>query len=536
MVFDSQSVWLIAVVAALILWLVYYCRRLVYLVHMAQQTSYRPERYMRWLKGRLRQEFCGTALTGLVLTLAAVLLAAVVSGVVGGCMLVVAAVVANLWQRPPVKKALVWTARTKRLYAAALLPWCVLALPVLPVVVMSSTVWSVVWPAVLGVLLPFAMWIAVCWRQPLENARNQRFVDDAARMLSEMPGLTRIGITGSYGKTSSKVILGRVLSEAKYTLVTPDSYNTPMGITLTVRNNLRPIHQVFVAEMGARQRGDIKELCDIVHPEIGIVTAIGPQHLETFKTVETVADTKFELIDSLPGDGLAVLNIDDPMIAERVDSVKAGVVTYGIDAAAADYLATDISFSPNGMDFMLQTADGRTQAIHTRLLGRHNVYNILAAAAVADHLGLSLAEIARAVAQTPPVEHRLVLKPAGGFTIIDDAFNSNPAGSRAAVDVLAAMPDGRKMIITPGMVELGSRQYELNRDFAAHCAAKGLDMVVIVGEKQSAPLLEGLRQEKFPEERIKVAANLNEALAFMRGWVRQGDYVLLENDLPDSYL
>ena len=347
--------------------------------------------------------------------------------------------------------------------------------------------------------------------------------------------LFRSGITGSYGKTSSKMLLGRVLAESKYTLVTPDSYNTPMGITLTVRQQLKPIHQVFVAEMGARQRGDIKELCDLVQPEIGVLTAIGPQHLETFGNIETVADTKFELIDSLPPYGLAVLNLDDPIIAERLPRLKVVFRTYAVDRRDADYTATDISFSPQGMDFVLHTAEGGSQPIHTRLLGKHNIYNILAAAAVGEYLGLGLAEIARAVAQTPPVEHRLVIKPAGGFTIIDDAFNSNPQGSKAAVDVLAAMPGGRKMIITPGMVELGSEQERLNREFAAYCAKK-LDYVLIVGQKQSAPLLAGLREAGISPEHWRVAADLAEASAFMRGWVRPGDYVLFENDLPDSYL
>ena len=173
--------------------------------------------------------------------------------------------------------------------------------------------------------------------------------------------------------------------------------------------------------------------------------------------------------------------------------------------------------------------------MHTRLLGRHNIYNILAAAAVADMQGLTLSQIARAVAQVPPVEHRLVAKNAGGFTIIDDAFNSNPSGSKAAVDVLAAMPGGRKLIITPGMVELGDEQFRLNREFAAYAAAR-LDFVVIVGHKQSEPLLAGLQDANLPPERYLVAANLAEATAFMRSWVRPGDYVLFENDLPDSYL
>lgn len=535
--------WLLTGVACLtlVLWLIYFARRLVYLVHMAQQTSYRPERYWRWLKGRLRQEFVGGALLAVLLA-AAFLLCPTWPFVWVHPLL--ALLVNILWRRPAVKKALVWTARTKRLYAAALVPWGILALAAgvmaaLPCY-LSLPLWrqwiSVAYMvmALLAWLLPFAMLLATAYRQPFENARNQRFVDDAARMLREMPRLTRIGITGSYGKTSSKVVLGRVLSEGKHTLVTPDSYNTPMGITLTVRNQLKPIHQVFVAEMGARQKGDIKELCDIVQPQIAIVTAIGPQHLETFKNIETVAATKFELVDSLPPDGVAVLNFDDKIIAEKAQSVQAKVLSYGLERDDVDYTAQDIQFTPQGMNFTLCTPQGQVP-IHTRLLGRHNIYNILAAAAVADMQGLTLSQIARAVAQVPPVEHRLVAKNAGGFTIIDDAFNSNPSGSKAAVDVLAAMPGGRKLIITPGMVELGDEQFRLNREFAAYAAAR-VDFVVIVGQKQSEPLLAGLQDAGLPPERYLVAANLAEATAFMRGWVRPGDYVLFENDLPDSYL
>lgn len=522
---------LVAVLAATVLWAVYAARRLTYFLHMAQQNSYRPERYKRWLKGRNRADW---RILDYVAVIAVAALALVRPNWSVYAAAVAAAVQNFTWHRPPVKKALVWTDRAKRLYAAAY--GTVLLLLIL------FAVWECVGGVTVGMAaavfmisgLPTVMWLAVAARQPFENARNRKFVEDAARIISEMPNLTRVGITGSYGKTSSKVVLGRVLSEGLHTLVTPDSYNTPMGITLTVRNKLKPIHQVFVAEMGARQRGDIAELCDIVQPQIGILTAIGPQHLETFGNIETVADTKFELIDSLPSDGLAVLNIDDKIIAERAKSVAVPQVTYALDNPAADFTARDIEFTPQGMRFTLVTPQGE-QSVQTALLGRHNIYNILAAAAVAEHLGLKPDEIARAIAQVPPVEHRLVAKNAGGYTLIDDAFNANPAGAHAAVEVLAAMPGGRKMIITPGMVELGSEQERLNREFAEFAASK-LDFVVIVGKKQSEPLMAGVKAARLPEDRYMVAENLNEALAFMRGWVRPGDCVLLENDLPDSYL
>lgn len=526
---DPMTIKLLLSIALTALWLVYAAKRLVYFLHMAQQNSYRPERYLRWLNNREHADFVLLDMAVVVLLAMVVIFRADWAPAVA---VLLAALQNLLWKRPPVKKALVWTARANRLYAAAYLPTAlIIALSWLNLLGGAFFL-----PLAAGLIayLPYVMWLAVKIRQPFEEARNQKFVADAARIIREMPGLTRVGITGSYGKTSSKILLGSVLSECLHTLVTPDSYNTPMGITLTVRNMLKPIHQVFVAEMGARQRGDIKELCDIVQPQIGILTAIGPQHLETFGTQEAVADTKFELIDSLPPDGLAVLNIDDSLIAERLDTLAVPAVTYGLDNPSAQYSARDIQFTPQGMRFMLITPTGE-KMLQTRLLGRHNIYNILAAAAVAEHLGLGLADIARAIAQVPPIEHRLAVKNAGGFTIIDDAFNSNPAGARAAVEVLAAMPGGRKMIITPGMVELGSEQHRLNREFAAFAASK-LDFIIVVGEKQSAPLLEGIKEAGLPPEQYMVAENLDKAAAFMRGWVRPGDYVLFENDLPDSYL
>lgn len=524
----TVSIALILLIA--VLWAVYAARRLAYFLHMAQQNSYRPERYRRWLKGR---NYADRPIVDSVAVVAVAALAIVRPIWSLWAAAIFAVVQLASWKRSPVKKALVWTDRAKRLYAAAFgTVALLLVLLATWAICLGSTV-AIPTAALMISGLPAVMWIAVWARQPFEEARNRKFVEDAARIIREMPNLTTIGITGSYGKTSSKVLVGRVLSEARHTLITPDSYNTPMGITITVRNMLKPIHQVFVAEMGARQTGDIKELCDIVQPKIGILTAIGPQHLETFGSIENVANTKFELIDALPADGLAVLNIDDEIIAERAEALTVPKLTYALDKPA-DFTAKNIELTAQGMKFTLATPGGEQQ-ITTRLLGRHNVYNILAAAAVACHLGLSLAEIARAVAQVPPVEHRLAMKNAGGFTIIDDAFNANPAGAHAAVDVLAAMPGGRKMIITPGMVELGSEQERLNREFAEY-AAKKLDFVVIVGKKQSAPLVAGVQAAGLPDDRYMVAENLNEAAAFMRGWVRHGDYVLFENDLPDSYL
>ena len=524
-------------IVVLVIWFGYLLRRLVQHLHMMQQNSYRSERYMRWLKPRMKEYFLKRDLLAAVILL---LVALISDGFVLPVVAIVIFAGLNLcWHRPPEKKALVWTKRARRLYACDLIITAVLGIAV-TVLVISGQHWASCLWGLLALFCPYIQWLAAIIMKPVETKINNGFINDAKRIIREMPALTTVGITGSYGKTSSKFILGRILSEGKHTLVTPDSYNTPMGITITVRNSLKPIHQVFVAEMGARQVGDIKELCDLVQPKIGILTAIGPQHLETFGNIETVAKTKFELIDSLPADGLAVLNQDDEQIRKNMDKVKVRTLTYAIDnigegESRVDYWAEDIGFSAQGMTFTLKSKKGDSVPMQTQLLGKHNIYNILAAAAVAVDLGMDYNAIARAVAAVPPVPHRLVLKRAGNFTIIDDAFNSNPVGSKMALEVLSKMPGGRKIIITPGMVELGAEEYNKNKEFAMECA-RLCDFVIIVGKKHSGALVDGIKEAKLPADKYYIADDLADANRTMRQMVKAGDYVLFENDLPDTYL
>ena len=524
-------------IIAFAVWFGYLLRRLVQQLHMMQQNSYRQERYMRWLKPRMKENLLKRDALVLILLLAAAL---IFDGLAVPAVAAVLFAGLNLsWHRPPEKKALVFTKRAKRLYACDLIVTAILGVVTAVLIVLGQD-WAVCLLALWAWGCPFIQWLASIVMKPIETHINNGFVEDAKRIIREMPNLTTIGITGSYGKTSSKFILGRILSESKHTLVTPDSYNTPMGITITVRNSLKPIHQVFVAEMGARQKGDIKELCDLVQPKIGILTAIGPQHLETFGNIETVAATKFELIDSLPADGLAVLNQDDEQIRKNMGRVKVRTLTYAIENIGegkdrVDYWAEDIGFSAQGMIFTLKSKAGASVPMHTQLLGKHNIYNILAATAVAVDLGMDYGAIARAVAAVPPVPHRLVLKRAGSFTIIDDAFNSNPVGSAMALEVLGKMPGGRKIIITPGMVELGAEEYAKNKEFAKKCA-EVCDYVIIVGKKHSQALVDGIAEAQLAADKYYIAENLADANQKMRSMVMAGDYVLFENDLPDTYL
>ncbi|MBE5780878.1 MAG: UDP-N-acetylmuramoyl-tripeptide--D-alanyl-D-alanine ligase [Clostridiales bacterium] len=384
-------------------------------------------------------------------------------------------------------------------------------------------------------LLPQTVALVARIRQPLENRINQGFVDDAKAILRRRPELIRIGITGSYGKTSTKFILGAILKEKYNTLVPPSSYNTPMGITRMVREMLTEEHEVMICEMGARRVGEIKELCDIVHPQYGILTSIGPQHLETFLSIENVAGTKYELMQALPKDGIGFFAADDAYCEDLYKTHSGNKGLFGLRETGMYMGASNITAGAFGSEFDLIAPDGSTIHCTTGLLGKHNISNILGCACVAYALGLTLEEIARGIAKAEPVEHRLqLINPGNGTLVIDDAFNSNPSGARAAMDVLSMFHGFRKICITPGMVELGERQEAENYAFGKRMA-EVCDIAILIGEKQSAPIRKGLLECGFPELFLFTAKNLDEATAILGHLVRPKDVILFENDLPDNY-
>lgn len=259
-------------------------------------------------------------------------------------------------------------------------------------------------------------------------------------------------------------------------------------------------------------------------------------HLESFKSLGNVQRTKFELADALPANGLAVVNNDFELCASR--SVQnCPELRYAVsnpDGAAV--VAEDIVYTPQGTAFTAVWGEGHRLELETRLVGESNISNLLAAVAVARYLGMSDEKIRYAVSRIEQVEHRLSIKQTpGGVTIIDDAFNSNPVGSRMAVDVLAHFREsGKRIIVTPGMIELGDKQYELNRALGKHIG-ESVDVAVIVGEYNRQALLDGLKESDFPSEQLHVVATFSESQRLLAKMLRRGDIVLYENDLPDTF-
>lgn len=509
-----------------------------YDIQMFQQNSYRIDRYWRWLSSNMGSSWRLVDVACILLMLTTLFPASF------SALAVALVCLAKIWLilKRKYKKPLVFTKRVWRLYilTAILAAAGVCATAICTAGAdfggqytgVSVTISVIMLLAVFSWAVMIAAHVILI---PVEKHIQHGFINDAKRILRSMPDLKIIGITGSYGKTSTKHYLTRILSEEFDVLMTPGSYNTPMGVVRTVREYLKPYNQIFVCEMGAKQTGDIKEICDIVHPEMGIVTAVGPMHLESFKTIENVCNTKFELVDALPSDGFAAINNDfEPCAARKVTNTN--IVRYGItNTAGCDYTATDIHYTPSGTSFVVNGPNALRIQLVTRLLGEGNISDLLAAVVMALHLGVSADKIKYAVGTIEQVEHRLSMKRTpGGVTIIDDAFNSNPSGSRMAVDVLAHFSDGKRIIVTPGMIELGSEQFNLNKEFGKHIG-NNLDIAIIVGEYNREAIAEGIRQTKFNAENLYLAASFNEAQTILATIMKSGDTVLYENDLPDTF-
>lgn len=376
---------------------------ILYLMHMFQQNSYKPREYGEWMRvhtnvGRLLGK-CLYALISLPLVM------------VGNRGCLIAACVMNgmtiLVNKPhKAKKPLVYTLRVKRMLITTgvlyLLAAAVAALPGLWMAVGGGMVLTSqgLLPLsahpllrnaelillVMFILQPFLILLANAVNHPIEKKIDQYYINDAARILREMPDLKIIGVTGSYGKTSVKYYLSTLLSTQYNVLHTPGNYNTTLGVVRTIRENMKPFHEIFICEMGAREVGDIKEICDLVHPDYGIITSIGPQHLQSFHTIENIVSTKFELADSVPESGKVFLNYDN----EYIRNAKEGknIVSYGIAAQNADFRAYDIAVSPRGSSFKMKDETGKEYEFHTKLVGSHNVQNIAGAIAVAHTLGI----------------------------------------------------------------------------------------------------------------------------------------------------
>ncbi len=493
----------------------------VYYVHMFQLNGYHRDAHVKWYAYTL-----GMHAARLTFAFIAFILSFFGGKVLGIISIILMLLTVYAYLPKKAKKPLVCTARVKRLFVT-------IALCYIAVCIFTYFVPMISFILPLSVLLSnFVVLFSDIINSPAEKAVKQHYINDAKKILSSHRDLTVIGITGSYGKTSTKYFLTKILSSKYNVLMTPASYNTPMGVVKTVREMLKPSHEIFVCEMGAKNKGDIKELCDIVHPTTGIITSVGPQHLESFGSIENVTDTKFELADALGKNGKVYLNFDNEYIRNKsVDCLSA---SYGISFDNCDCKARIINVSDIGTTFEVTKGDN-TITCTTKLLGSHNVQNIVGCIAIALDLGISENDIVMAVKRLESVPHRLQLVDGGNVTIIDDAFNANPVGTKAALEVMSYF-DGVKIIVTPGMIELGDKQKAYNMEFGEN-AAHICDYVFLVGGRIADDVYEGAYKVCPDDDKVRRYATVEEAVDAARA-LDTGDkrkYILLENDLPDNY-
>ena len=497
-------------------------------LHMFQQNRYELSRFSMWLKSNLKNNQ-KVILTNLGLIIASFTAASFINEPLAVAIILLLSLKSIQKELETTYiKPLVYTARVYRQ---------IIVLSLLYVILIFTTYnlgnTALIYLMLISPFLAYPMiYLMHLLTHPIEQFVKGLFKKDAIKILESHPNLIKVGITGSYGKTSSKNILQEVLSENFYSLPTPASFNTPMGITMTIRESLKNIHQVFICEMGADKVGDIVELSSFVKPDYAIITSIGPQHLATFKSIENIINEKMSLVENLPETGVAIINLDNDYIKNYQIKNNCKVVSYGIDNKKADYLATNITYSINGSSFDVLVKD-ETYSFKTRLLGEHNVLNILSAIALGRELNVSWDLLKVAVSKVKFIPHRLELKNINGISFIDNAFNSNPEGAKMSLKVISQMPN-KRIIVTPGMIDLGPIQAEENYKFGFNMKDK-VDVAILVGKNQTAPIYNGLIEANFDPENIFVFDTVQKALAYVYQIATKDDIVLLENDLPDAF-
>jgi UDP-N-acetylmuramoyl-tripeptide--D-alanyl-D-alanine ligase len=510
---------------------IFAARRLLTYLHLFQQEEYDGPRFLRWLvQGRAWDRRLSLSL----LVIGAVQLVSPGKVVPGWAFTVLAAIaclaVAAIERDPrkTAKKKLAMTARARRIYAVAL----VLAGGAALAAMLASE--HVLWWVLAVQLVPVALVAANLLLAPAE-ASVQRGYWQAARARLQQVNPTVIAITGSYGKTSVKHILGHVLETAGPTLITPGSVNTAMGIARVVRERLQPHHRYFVVEMGAYGEGSIKRLCALTPPRVGIITAIGKAHYERFKSLDAVARAKFELGEAVSDNhGRLVVAADVLKFAwprEFVERHRDLVVTVG--EGAADFAIGPLRQERDGIVAELLWGGARYE-LRAPLFGLHQGRNVALAFAAACSLGLVPEDVIASLKSTPQIAHRLEVKrQEGGAVLIDDAYNSNPVGFTSALALLDCLRqgDGRRILVTPGMAELGS-EHEREHAQIGRLAAEHADVLVAVAPHRVAPLVAAFSAAA-PQREVVSCPTFADAQSWLDRNLAAHDVVLIENDLPD---
>lgn len=423
------------------------------------------------------------------------------------------------------KKPLVWTDKAKNISSISVVTW----IATLAGMIFYQNTFLLVM-VLFGAWQPGLFFVfGALALKPYELWNRRKVVRNTNRFFSSRSDLKIVGITGSFGKTSVKDFLFEIMRTDSEVVKTPESYNTVFGIKKVIDYEITRKTKVFLCEMGAYTRGEIAELCTMAPPDYAILTAIGTQHLERFGNLENTTLGKFELVDAVDP-SKALLNLDNELIAKRIKLEKyRGVKTYSLENKTADFYirSRKIKDGITSFEFVYK---GKVFSFSTRLFGSSNFSNLVGAIGMAFMLKVPYKQIKERVVSIQPSPHRLELKKIGKSTLIDDAFSSNEQGFINIICDLKDLP-GKKAIITPGIVELGNKTYEVHKNLGHHLSGV-FDLVYLVGESdRTKAIAEGLGNTT-PYFLIKNSANLWEVVNKLS---KDFDWILIENDLTDIY-
>ena len=487
-------------------------------LHMFQLNSYKIKKNWNWIKNNKFE---------VILKISIVFISIVLTLIRGGIFASVIIMIFGIYLNIQKKKAKIPLKYTNRIL---ILITTLLILVSIFLIISYITNTILVMLAIINAFVPVLIMVSNYINKPIQNIRNNKYINEAKKIIDSSPDLIVIGVTGTYGKTSVKNYLAKILSCKYQVLVTPQNYNTTLGVVKTIRENLKATHQIFICEMGATNIGDIKEICDIVKPKYGIITSIGPQHLESFGSIENILATKFELAESVKENkGTIFLNYSNEFIRGYVEDIKNKII-YGENNAQFDYSANNIKSSYEGISFNI---NDEPIEFKTKIIGRHNAINLAGCIAISKSLGISYQDIQIQIRRLENVEHRLNVIKRADLTIIDDAYNSNPVSSKSALNTLNEF-NGIKILVTPGLIELNNEEYKYNFELGEF-AASICDYVFLIGE-HSIPIRDGLISKNYNQENIFVTDRPENAMQMIRKLDIPGEkIVLLENDLPDNY-
>jgi UDP-N-acetylmuramoyl-tripeptide--D-alanyl-D-alanine ligase len=522
-----------------------------------QIDEYMSKRYLRWLFSERERWLPTRPLAVFCVGTIFAFFTDSIPGETSYLPYIISIVSAALAVYPPpegeIKKAFVRTQRASRLLSAAfslalLATFALFALHQILPLPASDRLQAVFFGmGGISLFLLAPLWLVVgnILMTPLEGLLRRRFIQKAENVLAAIQPKI-IGITGSYGKTTTKIFLRDILNGRYKTYATPKSYNTLMGICRAINDDLVHDYSIeyFISEMGAYVEGEIQRIAELTKPEISIVVEVGPQHLERFGTLENVAAAKYEIIKALPEHGLGVFNWDNPYVRAMYEkgypdnriAVSRELALDNLPNNPPRFIASAIAETLNGLSFTVtDTQTGDSVQLATPVIGMHNVTNLLLAIAVAVHEGMSLSDVAFRAKTLQPAESRLVRQVTDvGITIINDAYSANPVGVVSALHVLGLHQAGKRLLITPGMIELGELHEPENHKLGVLAAAYATD-IILVGAKQTAPIQAGILSTTFPPERLQVVEHLSQAIDWYKQHLQAGDTVLFLNDLPDTY-